>query len=240
MPELAISLGCAGTPTLELRQSRFAPKGSSIEPGEHWVFPACFQFGDSTQRHAQCTLVRDTVTVLKLDTTACPQWSVGNRAGIGYFLPALSPDLYAKISGAARVLDPLDWVSLLSDSNILARGAAVPQQEALELAALAARQADPRVYREAVAVAENVPVALTQGASRSLYARWIRMQFDPRARSLGWQPATSEDSDTRRLRELLLPFVADRGDDAVLAAEAQARAMRSARRSEGRRRRCSP
>ena len=109
---------------------------------------------------------------------------------------------------------------------MLAIAAAIPQPEALELAAIAARQSDPRVYRQASAIAGDVPPALTQGANRMRYAKWVRAHFGPRARELGWQPRAGEDADTQRLRRELLPLVADRGEDVVLARDARERVMR--------------
>jgi alanyl aminopeptidase len=226
VPKLAIALDCSNMPRLTLRQSRFVPYGSTAEAQQRWVFPACFQYGDAKQGKTQCTLVRDEASELRLDTAACPEWVIGNRAGIGYFLPALDAALYAAVPKAARVLGPMDWVPLLADTNTLARGAAVPLPDALALAALAARQRDPRVYEEALAIAMDVPRAAARGADGVRYAAWVRTQFGPRARALGWRPKAREDSDTQRLRRSLVPFVADRGADAALAREARTLAAR--------------
>jgi alanyl aminopeptidase len=123
-------------------------------------------------------------------------------------------------------IGPTDWYALLSDSDILARSAAVPLPDALSLAALAATQRDPRVLSAAVGIAEGVPRALTTGTDGVRFAEWVRARFGPRARALGWQPHPDEDADTRRLRRVVVPFVADRGGDAALAREARQRAAR--------------
>ncbi len=225
VPALAVDLDCSGDPTLHLSQSRFAPKGSTIDPQVRWTFPACFKFGAAKGKE-HCAIVRDAKTDLKLATTTCPAWVIANRTGVGYFLPVLSSRLNAKLPSAAPTLGPLDWVFLLGDTNILAGAAAIPQPEALELAAIAARQSDPRVYRQASAIAGDVPPELTQGANRMRYAKWVRAHFGPRARELGWQPRAGEDADTQRLRRELLPLVADRGEDVVLARDARTRVMR--------------
>ncbi len=226
VPALAVNLDCGGDPTLHLSQSRFAPMGSNIDPDARWTFPACFKFGGAAQTNDQCTLVRDAQTELKLGTPTCPEWVVANRAGVGYFMPVLSSQLYGKLPAAAHALGPLDWVFLLRDANILASAAAIPQPEALELAAIAVRQSDPRVYRQASAIAGDVPLALTQGTNRTRYAKWVRAKFGPRARDLGWELRAGEDADTQRLRRELLPLVADRGEDVELARDARARTMR--------------
>jgi cytosol alanyl aminopeptidase len=227
VPELAIRLDCAGGHRrLALTQSRFAPKGSTIDDRQRWVFPACFQYGDDHQGKVQCMLVRDESTELALDTKTCPSWVVANRAGIGYFLPALSSDLYSQLPRAKEVLAPLDWVSLLADTETLARGAALALPTALALAAFASEMSDPRTVRAAVEIANSVPRALTEGAKSNRYAAWSRRSFGRQARALGWQMKPDEDADTQRLRRRLVPYLADRGEDAALARDAQTRALR--------------
>jgi len=226
VPLLAIALDCAGSPRLTLSQSRFLPKGSTGDPNQRWVFPACFQYGGATGSKTQCTLVKDATSELALDTPSCPRWVVGNRAAIGYFLPALSPALYADLPKAAGALDAMEWFAVLADTNLLASGAAGPLPDALDLAAFGSKQEEPHVYGEALAIADNVPRALTPGASGARYASWVAAQFGRRAQALGWQPRADEDAEIQRLRRQLVPFVADRGGDAKLAGEARDRAMR--------------
>ena len=101
VPALAVDLDCSGDPTLRLSQSRFAPKGSTIEPGCALDLPGLFSVWQRAQGKDQCTIVRDAKTDLKLATTTCPEWVVANRTGVGYFLPVLSSQLYAKLPQAA-------------------------------------------------------------------------------------------------------------------------------------------
>jgi alanyl aminopeptidase len=156
---LTIGLDCTGGARLVLRQSRFVPAGSSADPQQRWVFPACFLFGDAKGARTQCTLVREDTAELRLDTASCPRWVVGNRGGVGYFLPALSPELYARIPMAAKALGPADWMSLLADTNVLVSGAVVPVPEGLALSALGAAQSNPRVVDGALGIAGSVPGA---------------------------------------------------------------------------------
>ena len=47
VPLLGIALDCASGPRLTLTQQRFLPKGSTGDPRQQWVFPACVQYGDA-------------------------------------------------------------------------------------------------------------------------------------------------------------------------------------------------
>jgi len=55
---------------------------------------------------------------------------------------------------------------------------------------------------------------------RPRYRRFVSDVFGARARSLGWKPQPGEDEDTQLLRESLLAFVANEGDEPALVAEA--------------------
>jgi alanyl aminopeptidase len=55
---------------------------------------------------------------------------------------------------------------------------------------------------------------------RPRYRRFVSDVFGARARSLGWKPKPGEDEDTQLMRESIVPFVANEGDEPALVAEA--------------------
>ena len=227
VPLLDVRLDCSGAPALELTQQRFAPAGAAAAgAAERWVFPACFEHGDATKGRRTCALVRDAVQRIPLDTPACPQWVVANRSGLGYYLPRLSPQLYAALPRAAKVLGDADYEPLLADIDVLARSGVVGYQDALPLAARQAGNRNGRVARRAYEIAEGMPRELVAPASADKYAAWLRTQFGPRAHHVGWLPRKSDEPDVARLREVALPLLADAGEDPALAREARRLARR--------------
>ena len=111
VPLLRVGLDCSAAPALTLAQERFVPVGAPAAAGERWVFPACFEFGDATRGQQVCTLVRDATQKVALPTNVCPQWVVANRTGLGYYLPRLTPALYASLAKAERVLASADYAA---------------------------------------------------------------------------------------------------------------------------------
>ena len=81
--------------------------------GRRRASAGCFPPASSsaTRRRGQqvCTLVRDATQKVPLPTAACPQWVVANRTGLGYYLPRLTPALYASLPKAERVLAGADY-----------------------------------------------------------------------------------------------------------------------------------
>jgi len=226
VPLLDVALDCKGAPALEIAQRRFAPVGSSAGPGEPWTFPACFDVGEGKASREVCTVVRSAKQTVPLPVSACPQWVVANRKGVGYYLPRLSPALYDALPKADRVLTGADYDPLLGDLAILARAGAVRYDVALRVAARQAKSGDARVARRAYELAGAVPDALVDAANKPRYAAWIRRDFGDRARTLGWLPQKNDTAEVLRLRTQAVSVVAIRGDDVALARKAQQLAQR--------------
>lgn len=74
-------------PVVTLRQSRYRPLGSSIEPGRQWAIPVCVGYGDAGgKRGRACTIMRNEEEAISLGTQgACPAFVLPNDGGAGYF-----------------------------------------------------------------------------------------------------------------------------------------------------------
>ncbi|MCC6192840.1 MAG: M1 family metallopeptidase, partial [Burkholderiales bacterium] len=228
VPLLDVALDCSGAPSLVLKQERYVPAGGTepAKAADHWVFPACFDFGDAAKGREICAVLREKVQRVALPVSACPQWVVANRSGIGYYLPRLSPALYAALPKADKVLSGADYESLLADLAELSESGVVGFEVTLPVAARLAASADARVASRAYALAGEVPLALVDAANGPRYAAWIRHQFGDRARELGWLPKPKEQPEALRLRDTVVMLVAVRGQDVALARKAQQLAQR--------------
>ena len=226
VPLLDVALDCSAAPALTLAQERFVPAGGPATAAEPWVFPACFDFGDAKRGQQVCTLVRDAKQRVALPTSACPQWVIANRTGVGYYLPRLTPALYGALAKAERVLASADYEPLLGDMEMLARSGAIGYQEVLPLAARNAGNPDIRAALRAVQITDGIPRAMIVAANDAKFAAWIRRSYGARARSLGWLVTRGEAPDAQWLREAMVPMVAERGRDTALARAAQRLAER--------------
>ena len=231
VPLLDVALDCTtATPTLALAQQRFGAAGAAgaatAAEGERWVFPACFEYGDGAKGRRTCALVRDATQSVPLDTRACPQWVVANRTGLGYYLPRLTPALYAALPKADKVLSDADYAALLGDVEMLARSGLVGYQDALPLAARQANSPNLRTAHRAFDVPDSMPPELVAPANAAKYAAWLRRHYGPRAHFLGWVPRKNESPELLRLRGTAVTLVAIEGQDAALAREARRLAQR--------------
>jgi alanyl aminopeptidase len=228
--ELDVSLSCPaagkGSPRLELAQQRFAPASrllSNTSPAKDagaWAFPACFQYGEGGDFGEECIVVHDTRQVMQLpDGESCPDWVVANRDGTSYIVPVLKDPLPGRLEHAPLLPD--EAVAVIGDTRILAASHDVPLDRALAMAARFATTRQPPVAQAALALVDSVPAALLSSSDdREGYARFIRVEFGPRAQALGWLAKPGEREVDGLLRADLLPLVADRGADLALRAQA--------------------
>ncbi len=226
VPRLAVSLDCGadgkGAPRLILNQSRYVPSRPIGDPAfaQRWTFPACFQFGRGGDFNELCTVVTDARTPLPLPSgESCPAWVLPNRGGAGYFVSSLTPELSLQLAGTPLL--PSEAIPALDDASILASSGEWPIDIALDFAARFANHRQPTVIEAAVRLASQVrPSWLEDAVDRDGFARYVQKTFGPKARQLGWLPRTADREGDSMLRQSLLPWFADLGNDAGLQREA--------------------
>ncbi len=226
VPRLAVALDCGadgkGAPRLILNQSRYVPSRPIGDPSfnQRWTFPACFQFGRGGDFNELCTLVQDARTPLPLPAgESCPAWVLPNRGGAGYFVSSLTPELSLQL--ARTPLLPSEAIPALDDASILASSGEWPIDIALDFAARFANHRQETVIEAATRLASQVrPSWLDDAADRDGFARYVQKSFGPKAHQLGWLPRPNDREGDAPLRQALLPWFADLGNDAGLQREA--------------------
>lgn len=208
----------SGAPKLALSQKRYLPTGSPGSTRETWQVPVCARTGDPGAA-TTCTLLTEASGALEL-AGACPA-RVQANAGNGYYRVLYRGDLLEKLlEGGGKHLTADERVSTLSDVANLVRSGDLPVAASLALVPFFA--SDPsRPVVEIVQRIAAVPIdLLVTDERRPAYRRFVSDVFGARAKAMGWTRKSGEDDDTQLLRRLLVPFVADEGDDPALVADA--------------------
>jgi cytosol alanyl aminopeptidase len=219
VPLVSADLVCRGEePSLLLSQKRFLPTGSTGSAQEKWQVPVCARTGDPGSATA-CTLLTEPAGSLAL-RGACPARVLAN-AGDGYFRVLYKGSLLGKVlADGGRHLTAAERIATLSDVAALARSGDVPMAAALSLVPAFASDRDRPVIEAIQRIAAAPRDLLVTDEMRPRYRRFVSDAFGARARSLGWKPKPGEDEDTQLLREALVPFVANEGDEPALVADA--------------------
>ncbi len=219
VPLVTAELQCAGgAPKLLLSQKRFLPTGSTGSTVEKWQLPVCARTGDPGAA-TTCTLLTEASGSLALPG-ACPARVLAN-ASDGYYRVLYKGSLLGKVlADGGKHLTASERVATLSDVAALARSGDVPMATALALVPAFAQDPDRPVVESVVRIAAAPRDLLVPDEMRPRYRRFVSDVFGARARSLGWKPKPGEDEDTQLLRESLLGFVSNEGDEPALVAEA--------------------
>lgn len=225
VPQVSVAMICKGKPTLHLEQQRFLPIGATAASNaQRWIIPVCVRYAGQKSDKPFCTVLRESRADIPLpDAANCPAWLLPNPAGVGYFLPVMESTLLRRLKQAP--LKSEEVVSLLADLSMLARSAAFPQEQVLEIAAAYANDPRPEVTTAAVEAVAALHTQLLDAESLTQRQRWVSRHFSGRAKTLGWIPRDGESDMTAKLRMAVLPLAANVGADPALRAQARELAL---------------
>jgi cytosol alanyl aminopeptidase len=229
IPMVSVTLDCGGAaPVLHLEQSRFVPAGSKAPGDQTWRLPVCVGYGSGDHRASDCALMTEArmdLPVAKLGS--CPAWVNANEQAKGYYLPEYRGGLLDALIGAGqRHLSPAERVDVIGGASLLSRAGRLAAAQSLRL--VEAFHADPerKVVESALGMATAPRMNLVPEHLAPNHERFVRKNFQARARELGWTPRANDPEDVRLLRGGLLAAVATVGGDRALADEARRLAER--------------
>jgi alanyl aminopeptidase len=220
VPRVQATVRCnAQGAVLELAQDRWLPAGSTGDRSGLWQIPICARWSTRGKVQTRCTLLDAPTGELKLEERSCPDWVLPNSDAAGYYRTQLDPAARRRLVQSGKLNDA-EWVGLLGDTDALVRGGALPRSEGLQLAARKAGARDHLVLEAAIKLA-TVPEDFLSGRLGPAYAAWVRKVFGSHARALGFRSRPAEDDEVQLARPPLVSFVARRGEDPQLIAQAR-------------------
>jgi len=226
VPLVSVSVDCKGAkPALHVEQQRFLPLGSKGNSGQVWSIPLCVRYGGAAGTGSQCTLVTQPAEDVGLENAkACPTWVQANNGAVGYYRVDYHDGLLKALTAKDVVasMPATERVNLMGNERALSDAGKLPPSDALGL--VDTFHADPERY--VVQSAMNIALAprrsLVASELMPNYQRFIRRNFQARARELGWVAKPDDSQDVRLLRASLVQPVATWGDDQELASQARA------------------
>jgi alanyl aminopeptidase len=222
VPVLKAALDCAKTPVLHLEQARYLPTGSKGSTAQTWRLPVCVRYGAAAGER-QCTLMTQAAMDVPLKASSCPAWVNANDGAMGYYRVDYQGKLLDALAGGdvGRRLSAAERLDLIGNAQAMAAGGRMPAADALRL--VESFHADPsrQVVQRSLQLALSFRSDIVPEDLRPNYERFLRRNFQARARELGWTPRAGESEDVRLLRPALARAVAMAAGDAELAAEAR-------------------
>jgi alanyl aminopeptidase len=219
-PEIHMTLKCDGAgPRIEMEQERFLPLGSEEADGHSWQVPVCVAYDNGGKRATQCTTLEAKRGTLALKSKSCPAWFLGNADEAGYYYTRYEGPVLMKLAENRGTLTLAEQAGLFGELDNVMRAGRLPVSIGLKLAVQLKDEPKRQIAESAIQFA-GVRLAFLPPNLRLKYAEYVRENFGPRARRLGWVPKNGESEDDRLLRPALVGFVARDGQDPELIASA--------------------
>ena len=227
VPLIDVALHCGRKAALvETRQHRMRPAGSRAAE-MRWTTPVCLRYSVNGKLHTHCAGIENDVHSLELPATrnACPDWILGNAAGIGHYVVRYEPSLAKRIEARMSALPVHEAVAFTSDTGLLAQSGLLSIEAALERADRALGHPSPVVKLKAVLLLHDLSDAWLTTSQAARKRAIVARRIQPLAAKLGWRPKAGEKEEVELLRIALLPFAAETETRDVLRLEARGMAL---------------
>jgi cytosol alanyl aminopeptidase len=224
VPLVSAALDCKQhAPVLHLEQQRFLPLGSKGSSDEVWNIPVCIRSGTGDNGQSECTMLTQPKADWTLKGDACPAWIQANDNAVGYYRVDYPRGLLSALTSGdvEHRLNAPERVDFMGNAQALTNAGKLPAADALGLVATFHDDPERYVVQNALDLALAPHEHLVPENLWPNYQRFIRKNFQARARELGWTPRAEEADDARLLRPSLLHVVATYGGDQELASQAR-------------------
>ena len=135
VPLLDVTVNCTGDggPSLDVRQARYAPLGSTIDPdSSQWLVPMCVSYIDGGEAKSECAMLRESQQNVPLAAEHCPSSLHPNADGAGYYRFALEESWWQGLIGQLPSMPAKEALVLAESLDAAFRAGSVSAQTYLE------------------------------------------------------------------------------------------------------------
>lgn len=232
VPSVSAELECVAgaAPRVRLRQRRFAPLGSGVDPVGRWQVPVCVRYAvaagagsPSTSQEPsreQCVLLDAGEAELTLGQKECPRWVFPNARASGYYRWSLgAAELAALLEHGYPSLDAGERLSLLFNAEAGLRSGTQSFAGLMAVVRKLGGERERELVGAALDVLKRLRRELLGAEELAGYRRLVRELILDRQQQLGLFPAQAEDGDTKLLRTELVGALAFEARDGALRRE---------------------
>jgi puromycin-sensitive aminopeptidase len=208
-PMLSVEASPDGT-TLTISQERFTYTGS--DDGTRWSVPVLLRAGlaGGAVEHRKVLLTSDS-TELKLPGKV--EWTVLNEGASGFYRVRYEASLLRRLTVDMQTnLEPLERLSLVSDTWAAVQAGRTAVVDYIELIRLLGDETDPEVWSAMLTPLRTFGRVLSD-EDRPRLEGFARRLVGPALDRLGWEPAPGESERTGTLRAILVNAMGSVGAD---------------------------
>jgi aminopeptidase N len=218
VPLLTVNNSCAnGKTTLQLSQQRFLVSGSAKQD-QTWSIPVCTKAAQSTG--SACYLADKSSETFTTDS--CSDWLFANRNAKGYYRVFYQDqkNLMNIAAAAEKDLTVSERIALVEDLWAMTRAGKEPVGVFLDVAKTLRIEHSRPVISFIADHLGTIEGSLVAEDKQKEYRSFVRDQFTPLAKEVGWTAKPNDSDEQKALRASLLGILGGVGDpDAVAAAQ---------------------
>jgi len=211
------------SPRLEVRQARYAPLGSSIDPAAgEWQVPFCVAFDDGDERKSSCTLITEREQTIELDANSCPGSVMPNADGAGYYRFALDEAGWQALIDNVADLAAAEALVLADSLDAAFRGGRVSAETYLSGMAALINHDTWDVSSSAMSNLESI-TAIIDNDKLAIVEQALRKMVKPRYEALADATGPGNEMLQQRMQRFMIVIAKDQAMRQPLAQKAALR-----------------
>ncbi len=213
VPLLDIQLKCQPDKpaTIEVKQSRYLPIGSTGDSNKTWEIPYCYRYQIGQSVHNECQMLQSLPKqTIALQQKGCPKWYAPNAKSAGYYRWNLTESGWKKLQNNLDALEVTDILSLTDSLKASALAGKIDATAILQAAPLFVNSDERRVASTPMGtlrfvhdhILEEKHLPNLESFAQNLYERQFqRLGF-------GSEKSAPSSDDDKLFRQSLLSFLA--------------------------------
>ncbi|HEX4475101.1 MAG TPA: M1 family aminopeptidase [Polyangiaceae bacterium] len=215
VPSIDAEIACNDHhPSLHFAEHEYAPLGATAGPRKFWKVPVCVRFGDGAHDGNVCTLLDTPEKTVPLEGAACPTWLYPNVDEAGYYHANIPLPMLERLAALpAGKLSARERLGLLIEARALVDSGKLDVADFLRVAEKFRGDLDHTALGELGDFVDFLFTDLVPAVGEASFQRWVRAQFGPAARSLGWVRRPKDHENDEMARRTALAVLGDAGGD---------------------------
>jgi aminopeptidase N len=191
-------------------QRRFwADPATAPKKEQLWMVPVCVKSGGAKPF---CQILSQKEQMLPV--AGCSSWVFVNGNATGYYRTQYEKADLEKLKAVVSTeLSTAERISLLRDEAALVGSGQESLASLLDLVTALNQDAQHAVVSSYAMTLDYISNYVVSGQEGEAFAAWVRANFQPMMRKIGWTPAANESDATRFLRSDLIHILGFAGED---------------------------
>ena len=215
IPYLNVETTCASeNAEVSFTQSRYLPIGSKGDSKKTWQIPVCINYEFEGHAHKQCELITQAKQSIKLADKGCPKFVMPNAEGAGYYRFALSSEDWQGIFANKENLTEEEMMAANDSFNASVNAGTLSFGDLLQVAPELTKSESARVATSPMSMLAFVHKQLINSEEeKTKLAKISNDLYADKLLTLGLKTSPKDSADTIQLRNSVLGFLADEGQN---------------------------